>query len=358
MSPVLCRTHFFLNEIAQVSFNGKEVDSLCVKIKATNKTKENATMKVKDCALRWLDEVKSDGRKWQTYLKYSKIVRLRILPQMGETEMAELNEAALRGFLSQQRNSRKGCGLSVSSVNQIVAVLNGVFGYAAEKGIIPTGVRVRMSGVRRTAGSADVFDRREQAKLEREIERWSSHNPRCEGYRIALYTGLRIGELAALRWQDVDLANGIINIVREAYYAEDWDGRYRMFIDTPKSLSSVRSVPMPDGLKKYLRRLRAAFPCSVYVLPGRSGGLMNICAFRSSFISLQKRCGLRVRNFHVLRHTYATRLLEEGTDFKTLSELLGHESPAVTMRVYGHTLMRTKKLCVNRLGKLLRGMGE
>ncbi len=315
-------------------------------------------MKVKDCAKLWLDEVKSGGRKWQTYVKYAKIIELRILPQMGETETEELNEAALREFLSRQRGMKSGRELASSTINQIIAVLNGIFAYAAEKGMISAGVKVRMRGRRKPNKGADVFDRYEQARLEREIERWWEHNPRCEGYRLALYTGMRIGELAALRWQDVDLISGTINVVREAYYTEDGEGGYRTFIDTPKSLSSVRIVPVPDKLKKYLRRLRAAFPCSRYVLAGRDDGVINIGAFRRSFISLQKRCGLRVRNFHVLRHTYATRLLEEGADFKTLSELLGHESPAVTMRVYGHTLMRTKKLYVNRLGKLLRGTCE
>lgn len=313
-------------------------------------------MTVKECAQGWLEEVKSGGRKRQTYLKYKRIAEQRLFPEMGETEVAAWSTEKLSAYIARQQNggSRQGGKLSASSVNQIAAVINGIFEYAARRGEINSSARILPARKKKRTGDIDVFDTAEQKKLEREIVRWRVHNYRCEGYRIALYTGLRIGELIALKWSDIDFTGGKIFVAREVYYTGDETGQYRLYFDTPKTESSRRMIPLSHKLKTLLRGLQKERPGSEYVLEGKGGGPANINAFRVSFAALQRRAGVRVRNFHVLRHTYATRLLEAGADFKTVSELLGHESPVVTMRIYGHTLMSTKRAYVNRLDKLFQ----
>lgn len=165
---------------------------------------------------------------------------------------------------------------------------------------------------------------------------------------ICLYTGMRIGEALGLRWGDIDKHERTIRVQRERYYALGDDGKWQVFTDTPKTFASARTIPLCNKAWCVIQRMRHR---SEYIFTDRDC-LLTVRKCQYAFRRMQQMCGVRVRNFHTLRHTFATRLLENGVDFKTLSELLGHESVAITMRIYSHSLMRTKRLAVATLDKL------
>ena len=171
------------------------------------------------------------------------------------------------------------------------------------------------------------------------------------GILLCLYTGLRIGELLALKWEDLDLQKGFLTVSRSCHDGKGKDGHYIRFEDTPKTFSSRRVIPLPKQILPLIREAKKK-SCSDYVV-SKDGKPVSVRSYQRTFDLLQRKIKIPHRGFHSLRHTFATRALECGMDVKTLSEILGHKSPTVTLNRYVHSLMEHKQDMMNRLGKLL-----
>ena len=170
-----------------------------------------------------------------------------------------------------------------------------------------------------------------------------------------LYTGLRIGELLALKWSDVDFAAGCISVNRTC--RDSWEnGNYVKLFSTPKTASSVRVIPVPRkllaDLKKFSKKGR-----SVFVISGADGEDVSVRSYQRTFELLLRRAGIKQRGFHALRHTFATRAAELGMDVKTLSEIMGHTNPTLTLKRYTHSLSAHKAEMMDKLGKALYRIG-
>lgn len=163
---------------------------------------------------------------------------------------------------------------------------------------------------------------------------------------MCLYTGLRIGELLALTWNDIDFAKGTLSVNKSCH-----DGKDGLIIDKPKTAQSIRIIPLPQQLLPKLKALKAINHSSFIV--ANAGTPVSVRSYQRSFELLLKKLNIPHKGFHSLRHTFATRALECGMDVKTLSEILGHKNPTVTLNRYVHSLMEHKQDMMNRLGKLL-----
>ena len=166
------------------------------------------------------------------------------------------------------------------------------------------------------------------------------------GILICLYTGLRVGELLALEWTDIDFSKNELKVNKTCY------DKGRTHITTaPKTTSSVRVIPIPKQLVPILKQLKKR--CKSQYVISENGTYISIRSYQRSFELLLKRLGIPHQGFHSLRHTFATRALECGMDVKTLSEILGHKNATVTLNRYAHSLMDHKRDMMNRLGKLI-----
>lgn len=171
---------------------------------------------------------------------------------------------------------------------------------------------------------------------------------------MCMYTGMRIGEVCALKWKDILLDEHCIFIESTMQRLKSDNKEFaktEVIITSPKSNSSTRTIPIPDNLYEILKKHR----CSgeAYLLTGNSLRFLEPRTLQNHFKSALKICGINDANFHALRHTFATRCVEIGFDVKSLSEILGHASVNITLNKYVHPSMELKQKNMNRISDLL-----
>ena len=310
-------------------------------------------MKTKDLLYEWLDFYERDRVKTRTYSRYEGIITLHILPVLGDIEIDMLSKRQLQEFLVEKRRSggikNNGGPLSSSSINLMLTVLSLAFEYACDMEMLPENPCARLKRPREEARTVEAFTRDEQRRIEAEIDR--KKDPRLFGILICLYTGVRIGELLGLEWEDINLATGVLSVRKTVYRERDSTGQWCLMEDSPKTVSSIRDIPLPKYMIPLLHEQRQK-TLGAYVVENKKGERMSTRSYQDMFERLLKHVGVRKLNFHALRHTFATRAIESGMDIKTLSELLGHKNASITLNRYAHSMMETKVQMMQRIPRI------
>ena len=297
---------------------------------------------VSDAAQQWLSSAKLRVKE-SSYANYENIISKHILPVLGGEYIQNLTTVKLNDFIHHKLNhgrlNGKG-GLSAKSVRDIMTVYRSIEAYAArEYGVHETHFTMPKTEKRQT----DVLNTFERKKLENYLIH--NQNNTSISVLLCLFTGLRVGELCGLKWRDIDFENGTLSVGRTVQRINK-HGKSEVVIGTPKSKSSVRTVPIPDFVLNILRQKRKGD--DFYIITGTSKPT-EPRTMQNRFKSILELCGIRNVNFHLLRHTYATVCIENGFDPKTLSELLGHADASITLNRYVHSSMQMKKNYVSRL---------
>lgn len=290
----------------------------------------------------WLEEQR-DHIKIRTYRRYAEIVGNNILPAIGEIEITELTSKQVRKFIATLSIEH-----SDNTVLQIIGLLKRALNLAVQEGLIefnPTAGIVLHHKQRKV----EPFNDREQSIIVEYI--LQKQNPYYYGILIALYTGVRIGELLALTWDDVDMKSKTITVSKTAGSIK-LSNADNPFISTTKTVAGNRTIPYPRQLNSLLKVMKALG--SKYVVCTRQGNFMSVYGYQKMFSRLLDRLGIKHKGFHSLRHTYATRALESGADIRTLSEMLGHSSPTVTITRYCHSTNKQKYRLCEKIGEQLK----
>lgn len=310
-------------------------------------------MKTGELLTTWLEDYEKDRVKARTYSRYQGLINLHIVPELGSAEIDALSRRDIQDFLIRKKRTgnikQSGSTLSATSTNLMLTVLNLAFEYACDMEMIEQNPCSRLRRAPEDAKKVEAFTKEEQRLLEQAIAQ--SNDRRLFGILLCLYTGLRIGELLGLEWQDVDLIEGIIHIDKTVYREKDDNGNWRVCIDTPKTKSSAREIPLPSYIAEMLR-IQSESAQSRYVVENKKGERMSIRSYQYMFERLTEKAGVRKLNFHALRHTFATRAIECGMDIKTLSEIMGHKNASITLNRYAHSMMDTKIAMMNKLPKV------
>lgn len=312
---------------------------------------QKRTITVSDVCQKWLEEVRGSVRS-SSILQYDLVVQKYILPGIGNIPAAKLNSDVLRAFLDHllRDPSYHGKPLSVSTVSQIRTILKMILTFGEEQNVMPQ-IRLRYripSGSGRMGRCLPPDDARQ---IERALS--GCQEPRLYGILLCLDMGLRLGELCALRWEDFDFDNHLLNVrhtvKREEVRTPDGAIRSRWIIGLPKSSSSNRQIPIPAHMENDLLAMhRLAADSSCYFLNGRSDRFVQPRSYQRTFREFLDREEISPINIHSLRHSFATRCIH-ATDARTVSELLGHSDPTVTMRLYVHTTMETKRKAMDEM---------
>lgn len=294
----------------------------------------------------WLDNYVKPSAKERTFIRYEQLVRTHVAAKIGDKDVDALTPIVLQSFVTEllcSGNEKTGGGLSANTVNVIISVIRNSLRTARLIGITGEYTANGIKRPKRNERVIDCFTLAEQKKIESAVT--TGKKQKMFGVVLCLYTGLRVGELIALRWQDVDLDKGLITVSRSCH-----DAIGGIVFDDPKTATSRREIPIPRQLIKNLKNIKKSGDSDFVV--SANGNVVSVRSYQRSFELMLKKLNIRHRGFHSLRHTFATRALECGMDVRTLSEILGHRNPTVTLNRYAHSLIEHKTAMMNRLGKL------
>ena len=282
---------------------------------------------VRDLISEWLDSIKNQVKP-NTYQKYESVCKNHIVNELDSVLVKLISNYTIINFTNHLKEKR----LSVKSINDILIVLGLAFKYAEEEYQITT---PRIRYLKEEKKDMRVLSVDEQLQLTIYLN--SDTNIYKFGILLALYTGIRIGELCALQWEDI--TDEYIRINKTMTRVKTDNDKTEIRIGTPKSNSSNRLIPTPQCLLPLINKFRN----TGYVL---SNDKLNYTEPRLMQIKFEKmiaKAGLCKTNFHALRHTFATRCVEAGVDVKTLSEILGHSDVKTTLNKYVHSFFELKQ---------------
>lgn len=286
--------------------------------------------------------------KRSSFSAYVLTIENHILPAFGN--YYQLEEQEVQSFVFTKLNE----GLSQKSVKDILIVLKMILKFGAKKKWIEyRQFEVRFPTVRERH-NVDVLSRTHQRTIMNYVhEHFTFRNL---GIYICLSAGMRIGEICALIWEDIDTDNGIIYIrrtIQRIYMIEDGIRKTELVLDTPKTKNSIREIPMSRDLLKMLKPIRKIVNSQFYVLTNDAKPT-EPRTYRSYYKSLMQMLGIPLLKFHGLRHSFATRCIESKCDYKTVSVLLGHANISTTLNLYVHPNLEQKKRCIDQMCKALK----
>lgn len=288
---------------------------------------------VTELTAEWLSSMKNQVKPC-TYQKYECVCRNHIISDLGTIAVRCISRFTIMSFT--ERLLEKN--LSAKTVNDTLIVLGLALKYAQETYSITV---PKINYVKEHQREMRVFSAQEQRVItEYLLQQIDIHK---FGVLLALYTGMRIGELCALRWDDITDEHIIIN--KTMMRIKNEQGKTEVKIGSPKSESSNRIIPTP----KYLLPMINQFRSNGYVLSNDKLKYTEPRLMQIKFGQMIAECNIEKTNFHALRHTFATRCIEAGVDVKTLSELLGHSDVKTTLNRYVHSSFELKQKSMEQL---------
>ncbi len=301
---------------------------------------------IKEIADAWKIE-KRPYVKQSTYAAYMLILENHIKPFFGKS--SDLNEKKVQAFVLKKLDA----GLSAKTIKDILIVL---------KMVMKFGVKNEWMNYYEW----DIKYPTVQSNKEIEVLTVQNHKKILNfihdnftfknlGIYICLSTGLRIGEVCALKWSDIDLNTGTIAVQRtiERIYVLEAENKHtKLIINTPKTKNSFREIPMSKELLAIVKPLKKIVNDDFYVLTNESEPT-EPRTYRNYYTKLMKKLDMPHLKFHGLRHSFATRCIESNCDYKTVSVILGHSNISTTLNLYVHPNMEQKKKCINKMLKFL-----
>lgn len=286
--------------------------------------------------------------KKSSFSAYTLLIENHLLPNFGNKIAIE--EADVQSFVFQKLET----GLSHKTIKDILIVLKMILKFGAKnKWLQYTPFDIQFP-TEREKHNIEVLTKADQKKIMNYIQEHFTF--RNLGVYICLSAGMRIGEVCALTWEDIDTDNGIISVnrtIQRIYVIEDGTRRTELILDTPKTKNSIRKIPISKDLLRILKPFKKIVNPLFFVLTNDAKPT-EPRTYRSYYKNLMKELKMPELKFHGLRHSFATRCIESNCDYKTVSVLLGHSNISTTLNLYVHPNMEQKKKAIEQMFKALR----
>lgn len=297
----------------------------------------------------WLDSI-FNQIKPSTYENYFNCMNKYVIPFFSSTGNNSLSEFSAAKFV---KIIKENDHLSESYKRKILAIFKTALRDIL-KGKEDYSTIVEVVSLPKLENSViEVFSIREQRLIENTV--LMSKDRRTLGILLCIYTGIRLGELCALKWGDIDLEAGTMSITRTVSRTKQFqegENKTALLIGTPKSQRSLRKIPLPDFLLKICEEYKQIYDYENNYILTAGKTPIDPRTYQKIYKRILRNAGVKDRKFHAIRHTFATRALELGVDIKTLSEILGHSNVSITLNIYAHSLMEQKKIAMDKFNDL------
>lgn len=304
-------------------------------------------IKFAQLASQWLLSV-ARGIKESTLAHYQYTLNRYLLPVFGECRLSALDEQQLEQGLLQviapQNESHKPLGSSSS--RECLTMLRRICNYGAHLRLIRR-MEICLKLPQYEKHPIAPLSPGEQAAVQAFV--WRHPTVRKAGLLLQMELGLRIGEVCGLQWGDFDFEADTLTIRRTVSRIYCGTGRTKVVVQTPKTRSSGREIPVPHALMVLLSKLRGHFSSDTWFLSGNTEKPTEPRCYRKSIRIYLRRAAVRQVHPHALRHTFATTCLQNGCDIKTLSEILGHTDANITLKRYVHSDLKRKRMEMERI---------
>lgn len=308
----------------------------------------------KDFVAEWLADHAAYIKK-STYGTYTTLIYNHLIPFLGNLPISSIDQKVindLTNYLSINGRLDKKGGLSQKSIKDILALLKLCLRDAQERGLVEKSNYKNHIIRKSSKRECHILTKSEQTQLSKYI--LDNPSSRNLGILFMLQTGIRIGELCAIQWKDIDLNHQTLSITKtlQRIFIKNADGKNstQVIITTPKSPHSCRIIPISNFLMGVLSKVNIQEP-EIYFLTGTLK-YTEPRTYLNYYKKILKCADISYINLHGLRHTFATRCIESGGDSKTVSELLGHSSVQLTMNLYVHPQIEQKRKCIDMANDL------
>lgn len=302
---------------------------------------------IKEVSDLWKRE-KKQYVKQSTYAAYILILENHILPAFGGN--TTICEDDVQGFVFDKLES----GMRQKTVRDIVIVLKMVVRYGAKLGLDWKPDWQLHYPTSQSKDAIEVLSIENHRKIMNYIQ--SNFTFKNLGVYVCLSSGLRIGEICALKWEDIDVREQVIHVRRtlERVYVMDEEPRRTVLIEgMPKTANSVRDIPITGNLMKMIKPLCGIVNPAYYILSNENKPI-EPRTYRNYYKALMRKLGIPEIKFHGLRHSFATRCIESNCDYKTVSVLLGHSNIGTTLNLYVHPNLEQKKKCLDKAFRFMK----
>ena len=284
--------------------------------------------------------------------RYQNLIDTHILPELGGKRMSQLSAPVINRYLAKklERGRVDGTGgLSASYVRSITLIIGSALNYAVAENLCnPLQTPIVKPSLPKK--ELNILCEQKQSTLEQEL--LNNMNEEKLLIYLTLYTGLRIGEVCALRWEDISLDSKLIYVRQTISRVWDYENGKkcsRLIVGSPKTESSLRCIPICSKLYTVLSQFPYRKPRGYIMSSKNNGAFISPRTFEYQYKKILKVAHLELINYHALRHTFATRCIECGVDIKSLSEILGHANVSITLNTYVHSSIELKRLQLEKI---------
>lgn len=331
---------------------------------------DESDMQVKDFLPDWLSRKKTKIKP-TTYDSYEQHIRIHILPVIGDKKLKDIKRKHIQEYydlLYETGRADKKGGLSSASIVKVHNILHSAFEYAVNNQMISVNPTKDVAIPRTMEKERRVLTLEEQKAFIKALE-----GDRLQAaFLLDISTGMRLGELLALTWDDINLSQKYLIVRRTLARIKNRytkDEKYKLVPQEPKTEKAKRLIPIPDSIVPVLMQHKdqqekeKADAGDLYedkniVFSTDTGRYIHPRNFMRSFYRIVEKAGIPRANVHSLRHTFATRMLELGESAKVVQELLGHKNITQTLNTYTHVLEDTKKSAMSKIDLLMQAFNS
>lgn len=307
----------------------------------------------------WLERKKYEIRE-STFANYTNLFINNILPCLGDIPCEQFNNKIIQMFAywCKDKGGKEGKGIGEHYIKDSLLLVKAVIRDGQDEGVFPDFAfkQIKIPKTLQIETQKQVYTEKEYQKIIDYILK--NISSKSVGILLGIYTGMRIGEICALQWKDIDFDEQIINVnktIQRIYNPLDELEPSKIVITPGKTKNSIRQIPMTNDIIQILKTIKVEDNC--YVL-SNSKKPIEPRTYRKFYNKFMKETGVEPIKFHALRHTFASINIENGADVKTISDILGHSDIAITLKTYTHTSQKAKEKAIEKFNQMFKTQEE